>query len=282
MSTRWIKIDTAITEHWVFKKAEYFKWWFDLLALAAWNNHKVMHDSHLFTLERGQLIASVSFLSDRWGKNRKTIMRFLNLLQKEDMIRRTVRDRQTAIITICNYERYQKTDNTLGDALGDALGDTIGDTIGDTNSRIYRIISSSGACAREGEAEKGKILNSSEKGEKQQQGILSQQEQNKILEELKSNDNFRETFCMNLHAKKEEFDEAFCECASEIRAKQTPHRNEADLRRHVYDWLRINILKRQKARKDNGSKNNITNAEAKAKRNEEVREYVLNGFAFEK
>lgn len=280
MSKRWIKIDVKITEHWIFQSAEYFKWWFDLLALAAWNNHKVMHDSHLFTLERGQLIASVSFLSDRWGKNRKTIMRFLNLLQKEDMIRRTVRNRQTAIITICNYERYQKTDNTLGDALGDTIRDTIGDTIGDTNSRIYRIISSSGACAREGEAEKGKILNSSEKGEKQQQGILSQQEQNKILEELKSNDNFRETFCMNLHAKKEEFDEAFCECASEIRAKQTSHRNEADLRRHVYDWLRINILKRHK--ETNGSKNYITDAGAKAKRNKEVREYVLNGFAFEK
>ena len=87
---------------------------------------------------------------------------------------------------------------------------------------------------------------------------------------------------MNLQVKEEDFDKSFDECASEFKAKQTPHRNEADLRRHVYDWLRINILKRQKARKDNGSKNNITNAEAKAKRNEEIRAYVLNGLGFEK
>ena len=119
----WIKLSRDITKHWIFQDAEFFKWWFDLLTMAAWNDHKVMYDAHLFTLKRGQTIASISYLSERWGRNRKRIIRFLQLLEKDGMITRTVRDRQTSVLTICNYGRYQEK------------GDTIGDTIGDTNRR---------------------------------------------------------------------------------------------------------------------------------------------------
>ena len=119
----WIKLSRDITKHWIFQDAEFFKWWFDLLTMAAWNDHKVMYDAHLFTLKRGQTIASISYLSERWGRNRKRIIRFLQLLEKDGMITRTVRDRQTSVLTICNYGRYQEQ------------GDTIGDTIGDTNRR---------------------------------------------------------------------------------------------------------------------------------------------------
>ena len=119
----WIKLSRDITKHWIFQDAEFFKWWFDLLTMAAWNDHKVMYDAHLFTLKRGQTIASISYLSERWGRNRKRIIRFLQLLEKDGMIMRAVRDRQTSILTICNYGRYQEQ------------GDTIGDTIGDTNRR---------------------------------------------------------------------------------------------------------------------------------------------------
>ena len=119
----WIKLSRDITKHWIFQDAEFFKWWFDLLTMAAWNDHKVMYDAHLFTLKRGQTIASISYLSERWGRNRKRIIRFLQLLEKDGIITRAVRDRQTSILTICNYGRYQEQ------------GDTIGDTIGDTNRR---------------------------------------------------------------------------------------------------------------------------------------------------
>ena len=119
----WIKINRAITRHWIWSNSEYLQWWLDLLFLAQWEDKKVMHDTHLFTLKRGQMIASISFLSHRWKRSRKVIIRYLNMLEQEQMIMRTTRDRQTAILTICNYEYYQK------------VGDTIGDTIGDTNKR---------------------------------------------------------------------------------------------------------------------------------------------------
>lgn len=124
----WIKLSRDITKHWIFQDAEFFKWWFDLLTMAAWNDHKVMYDAHLFTLKRGQTIASISYLSERWGRNRKRIIRFLQLLEKDGMITRIVRDRQTSVLTICNYGRYQEQGDTIGDTIGDAIGDTIGDT----------------------------------------------------------------------------------------------------------------------------------------------------------
>ena len=80
----WIKLSRDITKHWIFQDAEFFKWWFDLLTMAAWNDHKVMYDAHLFTLKRGQTIASISYLSERWGRNRKRIIRFLQLLERRD------------------------------------------------------------------------------------------------------------------------------------------------------------------------------------------------------
>lgn len=107
MASGWIKIDRGITDHWIFKDAEKFKWWFELLLMANWEDKKVMHDSHLFTLKRGQMIASVSFLCQKWEKSNKTIIKFLHLLEQEGMITRSIVHRQTPIITICNYEKYQ-------------------------------------------------------------------------------------------------------------------------------------------------------------------------------
>jgi CTP-dependent riboflavin kinase len=67
----------------------------------------VLHDSHLFTLKRGQIIASVAFLCERWEKSNKTVVKYLQMLESEKMIKREVVHRQTPIITICNYELYQ-------------------------------------------------------------------------------------------------------------------------------------------------------------------------------
>ena len=121
---RWIKINIEITNHWIFQNAEYFKWWFDLLSMASWKDNKVMHDAHLLTLDRGQIIASVSFLSERWKRSKPTIIRFLKLLENEHMITRTLLYRQTPILTICNYDKYQSTVDTQVDTIVDTIVDT--------------------------------------------------------------------------------------------------------------------------------------------------------------
>ena len=128
----WIKINRAITSHWLWSDAERLKWWLDLLLLANWEDNEVMHDGHKFTLKKGQLIASVKFLCDRWHRSKPTIIKFLTLLEQEDMIYRQIIYRQTPILTICNYERYQAND-TEG-------VDTIVDTIVDTNKEYKEYV----------------------------------------------------------------------------------------------------------------------------------------------
>lgn len=117
----WIKLSRDITKHWVFQNAEYFKWWFELIAMAAWRDHKVMHDTHLITLKRGQTISSVATLSRLWGRSAPTIIRFLKLLENEGMITREVLYRQTPIITICNYATYQVQVDTQVDIQVDTM-----------------------------------------------------------------------------------------------------------------------------------------------------------------
>ena len=107
----WIKIKRKIIEHWLWQDAERLKWWLDLLFMASWEERKTTHDAHLITLQRGQMVASIRYLKDRWGKNHQTILKFLKTLETEGMITRKVLYRQTAIITICNYESYQAPDS---------------------------------------------------------------------------------------------------------------------------------------------------------------------------
>lgn len=115
MNDGWIKISRNITEHWLWDDGEKLKWWLDLLLMAQWEDKKVMYDSHLYTLQRGQMLASISFLTERWKRNRQTVMKFLKLLEEENMIMRKVVDRQTPILTICNYDKYQLRVDTQAD-----------------------------------------------------------------------------------------------------------------------------------------------------------------------
>ena len=110
----YIVLYRRIQDHWLWKDAERFQWWVDLLFMANFEDKEVMDDSHLFVLKRGQMIASVSFLSIRWKKSAPTIIKFLKLLEANGMILRDTLYRQTPIITICNYDTYQlSNDNSV-------------------------------------------------------------------------------------------------------------------------------------------------------------------------
>lgn len=135
----WIKISRDIAEHWLWQDAERLKWWLDLLFLAAWEDKQIMHDTHLFTLRRGQMVASISFLSKRWKRNPQTIIRYIKMLESEGMIVREVLYRQTSILTICNYERYQSQEVPQVDTIVDTIADTIVDTIVDTSKEYKEI-----------------------------------------------------------------------------------------------------------------------------------------------
>lgn len=109
----WIKIRKSIYNHWLWQDAEYLKWWIDLLLMANWEDDEKLVGKQLVTLKRGQLIASMSFLMNRWDRSRKMIEHFLNLLQEKEMITKEVKH-NISIITITNYDKHQGNDKEAG------------------------------------------------------------------------------------------------------------------------------------------------------------------------
>lgn len=149
-----ILIDRGITEHWIWDDDKRFKWWLTLLLMANYEDRATSHDSHEFTLKRGQLLASAGYLATKWRCDIKTVNKFLKKLSDNGMIIREIVHRQTPIITICNYDRYQQRNNasvdtitdTIMDTQMDSIADTITDTQRDTIKRNKRNNSPNGEC----------------------------------------------------------------------------------------------------------------------------------------
>lgn len=106
----WIKIERAITEHWIYDDPWKFRAWIDLLVLANHAEHKVNLKNQIYVCGRGEVLRSLDFFSRRWRENRSKIRSFLLLLQKDNMIELKTGSKITHI-TICKYESYQGEPN---------------------------------------------------------------------------------------------------------------------------------------------------------------------------
>jgi hypothetical protein len=80
--------------------------WSWLIENAAWKPRSVSVKGKIIALERGQLVASVRYLSVAWGWRRDKTHRFVGSLRTATMIRTENRTGET-VITICNYDVYQ-------------------------------------------------------------------------------------------------------------------------------------------------------------------------------
>lgn len=102
MKNEWVMVNKKIVKHWLWEDAERLKWWLDLLIMAASEDMDVMSDAKQVHITKGQILASVSYLSRRWSRSAPTIIKFLKMLERDKMISRDVVGRNTAIITILN------------------------------------------------------------------------------------------------------------------------------------------------------------------------------------
>ena len=105
----WIKIHRDIATHWIFQDAEKFKWWIDLLLMSSFEDNKTLVGDRLVEVKRGQQIISLSFLASRWDTSKRTVLKFLTLLESDGMCNRCTHQKVT-ILTICNYESYQEVE----------------------------------------------------------------------------------------------------------------------------------------------------------------------------
>ena len=106
----YVKINRSVLEHWIFKDAWKFRCWIDLISLANYSEQKVEIGGMLFTCKRGESLRSLETLAQRWGCDKSKARRFLQLLQKDNMIV-LKNETKTTRITICKYDDYQSDEN---------------------------------------------------------------------------------------------------------------------------------------------------------------------------
>jgi len=105
MDRGWFKHEAFAEEP--FTEREAWAW---LIAAAAYRAHRRRVGSCVVDLDRGQLAASIRFLSERWQWHRSKVERFLKRLGAPDFAMIETAARQgIGVITICNYDKYQRS-----------------------------------------------------------------------------------------------------------------------------------------------------------------------------
>ena len=80
--------------------------WIDLLLMANHEDKEIMFNGTYIKIERGQRLTSIRKLSEAWGWSRTKTTKFLNELEKAEML--TVKsDTKKTLVTIVNYALYQ-------------------------------------------------------------------------------------------------------------------------------------------------------------------------------
>lgn len=115
----YITISRRLFDHEFFtERREYSKFeaWLDLIQVCAFdNNNSMMHNGKVIKWGRGQTIASVRYLQQRWcWKSHDKVTCYLNLLRSQKMI---LIDTEQGIgrITLCKYDYYNPVPNTKSD-----------------------------------------------------------------------------------------------------------------------------------------------------------------------
>lgn len=144
MSKGYILLHRKLKEHWLFQEKRKFsklEAWIDILIACNHDLVKTFIKGHLFEIERGQSLRSMKTMAEDWGWNKNAVKRFLDLLQKDNMIcykNETV----TTRLIVCNYDSYQDFKNGSGTAEGfksnaDGTAEGLGrDSIGNKQNTI--------------------------------------------------------------------------------------------------------------------------------------------------
>ena len=96
-----------------FSSFEQLGWFVDLVMMAAYKPRQIIVAGHSYTLQEGELYATTGFLCERWGKSRPTVVKFLNQLQELNTLKKRTLYTSLTIITICDYDVYKGSFNTL-------------------------------------------------------------------------------------------------------------------------------------------------------------------------
>jgi hypothetical protein len=110
----WIKLYRQIRYNGLWPNGEKYsplEAWLDLLLSANYNGNKILIDGKMVSIARGEFITSIVKLAARWGWDRKTVRRYLLMLQSEQMVVIKSTSKYTSV-TIVKYDFYQSDGTT--------------------------------------------------------------------------------------------------------------------------------------------------------------------------
>lgn len=105
----YIKIFRSVSEHYLFNEKHSFskfEAWVDILLKANHKPRQLNIKNVKFIVERGQCLRSLDTWATDWRWDKSKVRRFLELLQKENMIE-LKNELKSTRLTICNYDTYQ-------------------------------------------------------------------------------------------------------------------------------------------------------------------------------
>lgn len=127
----YVSIHRSIQENFLWNSDESFskgQAWIDLILMANHDTRKVMLGGQMITVKKGQMITSVRKLSAKWKWGKDKTLKFLRLLEEENMLKRDTQTLNGTLLTIVNYGNYQHKADTKRDTNKDTDKDTNKDT----------------------------------------------------------------------------------------------------------------------------------------------------------
>lgn len=106
MSNGWISLHRSLKDNWIWDDSKKLKWWIDILLSANYKDKKIVINNTIILIKRGSFFTSILSLSKAWDVDRKTVRKFLNLLQKDSMIS-LEKNTIGTMIKVTNYNEYQ-------------------------------------------------------------------------------------------------------------------------------------------------------------------------------
>ena len=109
MTNGWIKLHRKVQGHWLYERKPFdlYHAWEDILFSVTHTPAKVRSGNRIINLKPGQMITSLSKLTEKWGwDNRSKTRRFLELLISDGMIEMECNTNET-LLTVANWAKYQ-------------------------------------------------------------------------------------------------------------------------------------------------------------------------------
>ena len=113
----YIRLDRKFFENPYWKQKRTFSLseaWLDLIQLARFDaepTDRILPNGRQITIERGEIHASLRFLSDRWGWSVDKTLRYINRHKEKQEIKHRTQQGET-LLMLCNYDKYNPLSNT--------------------------------------------------------------------------------------------------------------------------------------------------------------------------